>query len=303
VNDRFFFLTGKILVEVLPMIQLNNPLAECYFPSGADDDARLSKTTHLGIGAHQDDLEILAIHGILAGFDHENQSFTGVTVTDGRGSPRTGEFANYSNDEMWQVRLKEQRQAADIGHYLAQFQLNYPSAQVKAPRREEVIADLMNIIQACQPKIIYTHNLADKHDTHIAVVLSVIEALRRLGSEAAEITLHGSEIWRGLDWLPANLKVALDVSGHPEMQLELLQAFRSQIAGGKRYDLATMGRRQANATYYQSHFTDQAAMMTYAMDLTPLIKNPQLDVGEYTDKLVQSLAKDVQDRLGRVLGG
>ena len=182
------------------MIQLNNPLAECYFPSGTDDDARLSKTTHLGIGAHQDDLEILAIHGILAGFDHEDQAFTGVTVTDGRGSPRTGEFANYSDRDMWQIRLKEQRQAAEIGHYLAQFQLNYSSAQVKAPGRGEVIADLMAIIRVCQPEIIYTHNLADKHDTHVAVALSVIEALRRLGPDAGEITVYGSEIWRGLDW-------------------------------------------------------------------------------------------------------
>lgn len=282
------------------MIQLQNPLAECYFPSGTEDDTLLNKTTHLGIGAHQDDLEILAIPGILAGYDHEDQAFTGITVTNGRGAPRTGEYANYSDDEMWQVRLKEQRQAADIGHYLAQFQLNYPSAQVKAPVREEVITDLITLIQACQPEIIYTHNLADKHDTHVAVALSVIEALRRLGPEAGEITVYGSEIWRGLDWLPADLKVALDVSSHPELQLELLQAFHSQIAGGKRYDLATMGRRQANATYYQSHVTDQAELMTYAMDLTPLIKNPQLDVGEYTDQLVQSLAQDVQDRLGRL---
>ena len=284
------------------MIQLRNSLAECHFPSGREDDALLHKTTQLGIGAHQDDLEILAIPGILAGYEQEDQSFTGVTVTDGRGAPRSGDYADLTDDEMWQVRLGEQRQAADIGHYLAQFQLNYTSAQAKSPQREDIITDLMTIIRACQPDIIYTHNLADKHDTHVAVALSVIEALRRLGQDAMDITVYGSEIWRGLDWLPDELKVPLDVSRHPDLQMALLQAFTSQISGGKRYDLATMGRRLANATYYQSHHTDQAEMLTYAMDLTPLIKNPQLSVGEYVDQAIQSLAEDVQERLGRLQG-
>ncbi len=120
---------------------------------------------------------MLAIPGILAGYEYSDQAFTGVTVTDGRGAPRSGDYADLSDEELWHVRLEEQRHAAVIGHYHAQFQLNYSSAQVKSPQREAVIADLMIIIQACQPQIIYTHNLADKHDTHVAVGLSVIEAL------------------------------------------------------------------------------------------------------------------------------
>lgn len=282
------------------MIQLNNPLAECYFPSGNHKDTLLANTTHLGIGAHQDDLEMLAIPGILAGYERSDQAFTGVTVTDGRGAPRSGDYADLSDEEMWQVRLDEQRHAADIGHYLAQFQLNYGSAQVKSTQREEIIADLMGIIQACQPEVIYTHNLADKHDTHVAVGLSVIEALRRMETEAQGIIVFGSELWRGLDWLLDDQKVALDVSGHPDWQAFLLQAFTSQIAGGKRYDLAAMGRKRANATYYQSHQTDQADLMVYAMDLTPLIREPKLSIEDFVDDTIQSLAKDVRERLQRL---
>ena len=281
------------------MVPLNNPLSECYFPSGGGSDTLLAQTTHLGIGAHQDDLEMLAIHGILAGYEHHNQSFTGVTVTDGRGSPRTGDYADLSDEEMWQVRLDEQRHAADIGHYIAQFQLNYTSAQVKYPRRENVIADLMTIIQTCQPEIIYTHNLADKHDTHVAVALSVIEALRRMGEKAQGITVYGGEIWRGLDWLPDDHKVALDVSGHADLQEALLLAFPSQIAGGKRYDRAGMGRRRANATFYQSHQTDQAKLVVYAMDLTPLITHPDLEISDYIDGFIQDFSVDVTNRLSR----
>ena len=284
------------------MVKLNHAQAECYFPTQPGDDDRLNRTTHLGIGAHQDDLEIFAIHGILAGYADENAFFTGVTVTDGRGAPRSGDYADLTDDELWLIRTAEQKQAADIGHYNAQFLLNYSSAAVKSPHREEVIADLIAIIEACQPDIIYTHNLADKHDTHVAVALSVIEALRRMEPKAKALQLYGSEVWRGLDWLPDDQKLALDVSRHPELQEELLQVFASQIAGGKRYDLATLGRRQANATYAQSHNTDQAQLMTYAMDLTPLIQDPSLDIAGFIHQPIQNLAEDVKNRLTQLTG-
>lgn len=282
------------------MVKLNHPQAECYFPAKAGSDSALSQTTHLGIGAHQDDLEMLAIAGILAGFERDDKAFTGVTVTDGRGAPRSGEYADLSDDDLWLIRIAEQKQAADIGRYNAQFLLNYGSRDVKLADREAVVEDLIAIIRACQPEVIYTHNLADKHDTHVAVALSVIEALRRMGSEAGTIQLLGAEVWRGLDWLLEDQKVALDISSQPDLQVALLQAFTSQVAGGKRYDLATLGRRRANATYYQSHHTDQAELMTYAMDLTPLVRQPELDIAAYADAAIQSLAEDVRTRIQRL---
>ena len=60
--------------------------------------------------------------------------------------------------------------------------------------------------------------------------------------------------------------------------LKALEVFDSQICGGKRYDLATEGRRVANATYAASHGVDTATAFSYAMDLTPLIKDKNLDI-------------------------
>jgi LmbE family N-acetylglucosaminyl deacetylase len=279
------------------MIKLNHPQAEIYFPNPSAEEAQLARTTHLGIGAHQDDLEILAIQGILAGFDNEDKAFTGVTVTDGRGAPRSGDYADLSDDDLWLIRNAEQKEAADIGQYNAQFLLNHSSADVKTGNRESVIEDLIAIITTCQPEVIYTHNLADKHDTHVAVALSVIAALRWMGPAAEGIQLLGAEVWRGLDWLTADRKIALNVSAHPDLQEKLLQAFPSQIAGGKRYDQATLGRRRANATYFQSHHTDQADLVTYAMDLTPLITQTDLDIAAFIDAAIQSLAEDVRSRI------
>jgi hypothetical protein len=55
----------------------------------------------------------------------------------------------------------------------------------------------------------------------------------------------GCEVWRDLDWLLDSDKVALDSSAKPELAAALLKVFDSQISGGKRYDLATLGRRAA----------------------------------------------------------
>lgn len=282
------------------MVKLLQPDSQIYFPEGPGNDLQLTKTTHLGVGAHQDDLEIFAIHGILEAIDDPNQHFTGVTVTDGRGAPRSGTYAEMSDDELWQIRMEEQKKAAEIGNYNAQFLLNYPSKTVKSQDARDVIEDLKRILAVTSPATIYTHNLADKHDTHVAVTLCLIQALWELNPPLNDIKLYGCEVWRDLDWLPDELKITLDASKHIDLQEELLKVFESQIAGGKRYDLATMGRRLANATYYQSHETDMATRMVYAMDLTPLVHNPEMDIQRFTIQSIQRFANDVRDRLERL---
>ena len=281
------------------MRHLTQPQAEIYFPDPSTAST-LSETTHLGIGAHQDDLEMMAIHGILTAYDDPQAAFTGVTVTDGRGAPRNGSYVNITDDELWAVRIEEQMEAARIGHYQAQFLLNYPSRRVKSPARTDVVDDLKTILLETHPHVIYTHNLADKHDTHVAVALAVIEACRALPDLMKNVTVYGCEIWRSLDWLPDDRKVALDVSAHPQLQDDLLAVFRSQIAGGKRYDLAAIGHRLANATFFESHETDTASRMVYAMDLTPLVHDFSLNVSDFLNDTIESLTIDVQERLSRL---
>lgn len=282
------------------MVVLSHPDSTIYFPHGTGSDLYLTQTTHLGIGAHQDDLEIIAIQGILDAYQDPDQHFTGVTVTDGRGAPRSGPYADVSDDELWQVRADEQKKAAEIGGYHAQFLMNYPSKTVKSGKSQSLIEDLKKVLVVTSPRIIYTHNLADKHDTHVAVTLSVIQALRELNPPLENIKLYGCEAWRDLDWLPDDLKIAMDVSKHPDLQQDLLKTFKSQILGGKRYDLATMGRRLANATFYHSHQVDQATHIVYAMDLTPLIYHPNMDITRFITSAIQSFAKDVTGRLNRL---
>lgn len=220
--------------------------ADVFVPGGGAPEPALRRVTHLCIGAHQDDIEIMAHSGICDCLDSpDTRAFGGVVVTDGAGSSRTGIYADKTDAEMIDIRRREQRRAAEIGRYAIQIQLAHSSAAVKGKDSSDVVRDLAILLDECQPEVVYLHNPADKHDTHVAVLWRCLEALRMQPVSHRPARVLGVEVWRGLDWMIDADKVALDSSRRPELASELLQAFDSQIFGGKRYDLATEGRRAA----------------------------------------------------------
>ena len=98
-------------------------------------------------------------------------------------------------------------------------------------------------------------------------------------------------------------KTPFNLSEHENLQAALLGVFDSQIAGGKRYDLASMGRRRANATYFESHGVDVTTGMSYAMDLTPLVLDPNKDITAFVEEFIHRFSLDVTDRLQRLKAG
>jgi len=283
------------------IMKLRNPNAEFFVPDGKPIEEALSRTTHMAIAAHQDDIEIMAFHGILQCFGQDDKWFLGVVVTDGAGSPRDDLYARYTDEDMKKVRKLEQKKAAYVGEYGAVALLDYTSSAVKNPNNPDVVDELAELIKASSPKYIYTHNLADKHDTHVSVAIRTISALRQLPQEYHPEKLYGCEVWRGLDWLNDNEKVLFDVSNHQNIAASVLGVHDSQICGGKRYDLATAGRRMANATYAESHGTDKFSSLIYGIDLTPLIKDAALDIDVYIQGYISRFGKDVSDRLKRLV--
>ena len=281
-------------------MKFNLNTAELFVPDGLPVEEALARTTHLCVAAHQDDIEIMAANPILACFQQPDKWFTGVVVTDGRGSPRDDLYKDYTDEDMRVVRFKEQKKAAVIGEYAAQVLLDYPSKAIKDGSNQQAVEDIVKLLQATRPRIVYTHNLADKHDTHVGVALKVIEAVRRLPQDEQPQQLYGCEVWRDLDWLTDADKVPFDCSAHENLQLALVSVFDSQICGGKRYDLATMGRRKAHATYFASHGTDVTTGLSFGMDLTPLIANPARDPGRYVLEFIQRFAQEATDRVQRL---
>lgn len=273
--------------------------ASVFVPDSVPIGDALNRTTALCFGAHQDDLEIMAYAPIVDCYGHDDKWFTGVTVTDGAGSPRSGVYAKYTDEQMKQVRAVEQNHAAAIGKYAAVVQLAHSSAAVKDTSNLAVVKDIARVIEMCGPDTVYTHNLADKHDTHVAVALRVIAAVRSLPAEKRPNKVVSLEVWRGLDWLCDDDKLPLDTAGHPNLAAALLGVFDSQIAGGKRYDLAALGRRTANATFFASHAVDNCDSMSYGLDITALIDNPALTPEEFIDAYIQKFRIEVLERIQR----
>jgi LmbE family N-acetylglucosaminyl deacetylase len=253
----------------------------------------LKRTTHLGVGAHHDDLEFMAFHGIVQCFGKEDKWFGGVTCADGKGSSRSGAFASITPEELAETRAAEQVRAAEIGGYGSMIMLNYPSSQITNPVGVALRADLIQILQAMHPEVVYTHNPADKHATHIGVFASLLQAIRSLPHADRPKQLIGCEVWRDLDWMCDGEKVRMDATGHDKLASELNSVFASQIAGGKRYDLAVAGRRAANATFYEPREGDVSTQVLVGMDLTPLILDDRLGVLEFTSERIRRFESEV----------
>jgi len=279
------------------------PDADVFLPGpapGLTAAAALVRTTHLCVIAHQDDIEINAYPAVAECFGRADRFFTGVVMTNGAGSARTGPFAGTTDAEMQRIRRDEQRRAAELGRYNLQVQLAHASADVKRADHPGVQADLAAIFGGCVADVVYLHQPVDKHDTHVACFLRCLEAIRALPPARRPRRVLGVEGWRDLDWLADADKVALDAGLYPELAEQLINVFASQIAGGKRYDRAALGRRAANATMQASHAVDAATAVSLAMDLTPLVQDDTLSPVAFAQRHLERFRGDVTSRLQRL---
>jgi len=280
-------------------MELSSPSARVFCPDGRPALLAWGSTRQLGVVAHADDLEISAIKGILDGFAAPEPSFCGVVVCDGAGAPKHGDLLNLPEQEYRELRQAEQERAATLGRYAATIGLSHQSSSVRA-RSSEVGRDLDTILGALSPDVVYTHNPFDAHDTHVAVMLELIAALRRRPLAHRPPRLIGCEVWRDLDWLPDAYRVALDVGDHTELQRDLLAVFGSQLDGGKRYDLAVLGRRRAHATFHRADRADETSGLVFGVDLTCLIGPNPPELSQFVEEVLTAFRQDVVLRLARL---
>lgn len=281
-------------------LQLSNPGAEVFVPDGSHSIRALRRTTHLGIGAHQDDLETIAIPGILSCFDNPRSSFSGVVLSDGSGAPRPPKLAGLPDPEYVQLRNQEQKAAARLGQYSAAVLLDYTSDTLKDLQDQKPDRDLVTLIQTASARVIYTHNPFDRHPTHQAAALRTLQALRSLPRDDHPELLYGVEFWRDLDWLDHPSRVSLDCSHHLDLQADLLDVYESQNAV-KDYPRASLGRRRAQAVFAESHQPDQHLAQIYAVNLTPLLSEDAPTLKEFARKILEAFRDEVLDSLDDLL--
>ena len=254
----------------------------------------LSRTTHLGIGAHPDDLEIMAAHGIISCFDRDDLWFGGVILTDGAGSPRSPQTQALSESEFIHARENEQLAASQLGQYSFVKCLRLSSTNLKSRDNQVPVDEIKKILLETLPSVIYLHNPFDRHDTHVAACGLSLRALWEIRDIHQPEKIYGCEVWRDLDWLPDSVKSVLDLSKHEDLQRKLISCFSSQIADAKRYDVGTMGRRQGHATFSESKSLDQISLATYALDLTPVVQSDSFDLKGFTDEILNSFLKETR---------
>jgi LmbE family N-acetylglucosaminyl deacetylase len=279
-------------------LSLSKRRSEVFVPDGIDAAKALSRTTHLGIGAHPDDLEIMAIHGILACYESDTQWFTGVVATDGAGGSVDGVGYAENASELTERRRAEQKRAAELGKYGALVLLDHSSGAVKDVGASAIVDDLATVLRAAPADILYTHNLADAHDTHVAVALAVIAACRKLDDAERPRRVIGCEVWRDLDWLSADTKVAMPLGDHEELEARLIRVFGSQLERNKRFDSGALGRRRANATFSDIRRADDHRAVVWGMDLTPA-PHGEIEPAELVAGHVRAFERDVEARLRR----
>ena len=232
----------------------------------------------------------MAYAGIAECHDSADQWFSGVTICDGAGSPRGGAYADYSDEDMIARRRQEQRDAATLGQYSVQVQLGYSSDAAKDQGSDALSTDLVSILEQCQPRVVYLHNIADAHDTHVQVALKTVAALRQLDKDKRPQRVYGMEVWRSLDWLPLNLRLALPVETESGLQARLLRCHDSQVSGGKAYDEAVLARQRANATFAHSHEIDSCSGCALAMDLRPLLDDETISPLDYLQQCIEEFS-------------
>jgi LmbE family N-acetylglucosaminyl deacetylase len=282
-------------------MRLSRPDADIFVPSGEPLASALKRATLLGVAAHPDDLECMACEPIVRAFGRPSQAFAGVVVSSGSGGARAGAYRGLTGKAMARVRRKEQRKAAVVGDYAVQIQLGHPSSAVLDPSARAPVDDLEAVLRAVRPREVYTHEPADRHPTHVGVLVKLVAAVRRLPRGLRPARLVGCEVWRSLDWLNERDKVLMRVDGHEHLCDALLGVFDSQLSA-KRYDLAVQGRRRANATFLESRAPDRHAALAIGMDLTPLLTDDTLSPRALLDRYLASFRAEVLGRLDK-LGG
>ena len=271
------------------------PLA-VHIPDGSPFEQALARVTHLGVVAHPDDLEMLALPMIAHCRDRSDAWFGGIVCTDGAGRPTLADDASGSErSEVASIRWAEQCAAADIGRYAVVIGLGHPSADVIDDGGTGLVRELAPLLAAGGASTVVTHNPADRHRTHVAVCRATIDALRDIEADPESTKVLGIEGWGDLDWLVDDDKVRLDCSDATDLAAELVACFPSQLRH-KRYDLAAEGRRRANATLAEPRADDCGTESVTGIDLSPLLGGTE-DLASFTLAHIERFRGEVERRL------
>lgn len=249
-------------------------------------------TNLLAISAHQDDIEIMAMDGILKAFGSKKYAFYACVVGDGANCYKAGKYSDISDKEMVEQRSQEQTRAGQIGEYDGLYLLKH-SRDYLFKNRELVVKELAKLISDINPDIVYTHNIFDRSETHRLITSMVVDAIMTMPEETRPRLLYGCEIFRSLDWLPERYKVTFDISDNRDLQLRLVGVYDTRAEQSKNYTKAIMGRKMANAAFAAcKEIDDEEKLLWYGINLTPVIQK-NIALKDYCIKVLNDANKEL----------
>lgn len=252
-------------------------------------------TNLLAIGAHHDDIEVMAMDGILKAYGSKKYSFYACVLSDGVNCVKSGKYAELTDKEMIETRNQEQTRASQIGEYADLKMLKYSQEDIENDEKGKIVKEIRQMILDIKPDIVYTHNIFDKSPMHKMTCKRVIEAILGLEEEDRPRLVYGCEIFRSLDWLPDKYKVVFDLSENKELQSRLIGVYDTRAEQARNYNKAIVGRKIAHAIFgTQNTDIEEEKLIWYGINLTPVIAK-NIDLKDYCTRILSDYNKEMLD--------
>ncbi|MCQ2086778.1 MAG: PIG-L family deacetylase [Bacilli bacterium] len=252
------------------------------------------------ICAHPDDCELMAIDGIQRGYRATKYTFACVVTTDGLDAERCGRYLKMTDKRMVNILANEEKKAANIGRYNSVYFMNYSSEEARDQDNQDIINEYVEIIKELKPRVIYTHSLLDRHPTHVAVAVKVINALRTMKKGDQPKVLYGCESERNLEWVAPEKIVTFNISKNMRLQRQLISVHKSQNLA-RDYVNAAIGRRYVNAVFNKVETKKNAKLTAKAINMTTLLRRKEYPIKRFAMSFIDDLYGELNDMMDRTL--
>jgi len=180
----------------------------------------------LFIGAHPDDLELLA-GGLIARLSAEGKTVVMADATKGQmGTRGTVE-----------ERMEEAHRAAEV---LGARRINLDLEDGKVEfNMEASIRSVVKAIREHRPRLVFTHSHGDHHPDHNGLSIAVKRAVflgNVLKYDTGQERFAPSKLcyfWSNRERLPERIDFVADVTDYWEKKVEAIKCYETQIEGGR----------------------------------------------------------------------
>jgi LmbE family N-acetylglucosaminyl deacetylase len=221
-QEARFALTSLSLLKLVFLLRGQNPPVELI--------ADFSPPQVLVLAPHMDD-EVLGCGGTLRQHVLSGAVVTVVYMTDGRrgtpdlyyqGLPKA--VVAEKERDLVVTRRDEAVRATNILGIQERIFLENPDNQLEPSL--EVVGRVQNILQQCQPRVVYYPSPLDLHPDHWATNRILYAATRRL-----HFASDWNPVYRGYEvWTPLVVNRLVDISGVIETKEEAIEQFESQLS-------------------------------------------------------------------------